>query len=344
MVEQNPQDESRKPSLCLHSIPDVLSWPDPKWLIDGILTEGSLAVLFGPPEIGKSFLALGWAFAIAAAKPWHDREVNGGSVVYIAAEGRGGLKQRIRALQAHEGYSADHPLWFVDEPVNFMESGDVKASIEALEARAGNPALVVVDTLARCFVGGDENSAKDVGQFVHGVATVQRETGATGLVIHHTGKDERRGARGSSALLAAADTMIEATVGDLDLLFIQCVKQKDAEPFGKFTVKRRTVDLGDGRSSCVVVPFDMGLASESPQDNAKAKMMLAKLGEKFGAEGATHGEWKRACIDDLGISESTFNRQIKELQEKGLVVKQGDGQGARYRLAKSETEPVSVSG
>ncbi len=163
-------------------------------------------------------------------------------------------------------------------------------------------------------------------------------------MIHHTGKDERRGARGSSALLAAADTMIEARGADLDLLFIQCVKQKDAEPFGKFTVKRRTVDLGDGRSSCVVVPFDMGLASESPQDNVKAILMLAKLGEKFGAEGATHGEWKQACIDDLGISESTFNRQIKELQEEGLVDKQGDGQGARYRLAKSETEPVSVSG
>ncbi len=292
-------------------------------------------MLFGPPEIGKSFLALGWAFAIAAAKSWHDREVNGGSVVYIAAEGRGGLKQRIRALQTHEGYSADHPLWFVDEPVNFMEPGDVKASIKALEARAGKPALVVVDTLARCFVGGDENSAKDMGQFIHGVETVKRETGATVLAIHHTGKDERRGARGSSALLAAADTMIEAGGGDLGLLFVQCVKQKGAVPFDKFSVTRRTVDLGEGRSSCVMEPFDIGLAPNSPQDNAKATMMLAKLGEKFGAEGATHGEWKRACVDDLGISESTFNRQIKELQEEGLVARQGDGQGARYRPANS---------
>ena len=72
-------------------------------------------------------------------------------------------------------------------------------------------------------------------------------------------------------------------------------------------------------------------------------MMLAKLGEKFGAEGATHGEWKRLCIDELGISESTFNRQVKELLEGGLVEKVGDGQGAKYRAANSENEPVSVS-
>ena len=138
--------------------------------------------------------------------------------------------------------------------------------------------------------------------------------------------------------------MIEAGGGDLGLVTLKCAKQKDAEPFPEFNLMRRTVDLGDEPSSCVMEPFDLGLAPKSPKDNAKATMMLAKLGEKFGAAGATHGEWKRLCIDELGISESTFNRQVKELLEGGLVEKAGDGQGARYRPANSGSEPaVSVS-
>jgi hypothetical protein len=43
--------------------------PDPRWLVDGILPERAIAVLYGQPGIGKSFLALDWAFSIAAGRP-----------------------------------------------------------------------------------------------------------------------------------------------------------------------------------------------------------------------------------------------------------------------------------
>jgi DNA-binding transcriptional ArsR family regulator len=223
----------------------------------------------------------------------------------------------------------------VDVPVNFLESGEVQAALDAIEAKAGRPTLVIVDTLARCFVG-DENSTKDMGEFIQGIDTIKRKTEATVLVVHHTGKDSSREARGSSALLAAADTMIKASDGDMGLVFIKCKKQKDAEPFSEILLNRRTIDLGEGQSSCVMEASILGQTQKAPKENSKAKITLAKLGEKFGAEGATHGEWLQVCKDGLGISVKTFNRHLKELKDGGQVEKDGDGQGSRYSLVKAE--------
>ena len=161
------------------------------------------------------------------------------------------------------------------------------------------------------------------------------------LVIHHCGKDERRGLRGSSALEGAVDTVI-ACGSELEILALKCEKQKDTEPFGDFYLKRKTVQLENGRSSCVLVPSEVVLTTASVEDDAKTKAMLAILEDKFGPEGPTSTEWQKACESE-GISNSTFSRRLRDLKNSGLVEKDGGGQGARYRLAKSETEPVSVS-
>ena len=71
------QDGAGKPSFVFHKIPEILSLPDPEWLIENLLIKGNLAVLFGPPGVGKSFLALSWSLAVASEKPWLGREVKG---------------------------------------------------------------------------------------------------------------------------------------------------------------------------------------------------------------------------------------------------------------------------
>ena len=260
-------------------------------------------------------------------------------VAYIAAEGFGGLKLRVAALLNHEGYGVDTPCKFRDRPINLADSGQVAAFIYDIRKSVRQPALIIIDTLARCFVGGDENSARDMGLFIHGVEAVKRATGAAVLVVHHTGKNERSGARGSSALMGAADTMISCG-GELGILELKCEKQKDSDPFKNFTLALRTIKLENGRSSCVLVPFENMIAAMSPASDATTKKILAAL-EKFELEGATSNEWQRVCEAD-GITRETFFRRLRELKKAGLVEKVGEGQGARYRPVKSE--PVSVSG
>ena len=53
---------SQQSTFKFHNVDDILSLPDPEWIIEKLITKGSFAVLFGPPGVGKSFLALAHCF------------------------------------------------------------------------------------------------------------------------------------------------------------------------------------------------------------------------------------------------------------------------------------------
>ncbi|MDC7338944.1 AAA family ATPase [Streptomyces lydicus] len=61
-------------------------FPEPKWAVPGILAEG-VNLLAGPPKVGKSWLSLGLALAVAAGGYAFDSvPVDGGPVLYLALE------------------------------------------------------------------------------------------------------------------------------------------------------------------------------------------------------------------------------------------------------------------
>ena len=68
----------------LLSLDEIDDLPPLKWLIEGLVPAGSLAVLYGAPKVGKSFLALDWALCTAAGKPWLGRKVPKGDVVFTS--------------------------------------------------------------------------------------------------------------------------------------------------------------------------------------------------------------------------------------------------------------------
>ena len=87
----------------------------------------------------------------------------------------------------------------------------VIAAAAVVEGRTGKAVqLVIIDTLARSMGAGDENSSQDMGAFIAACDQIRRATGATVLIVHHSGKSSNAGARGSSALLGAVDTAIES--------------------------------------------------------------------------------------------------------------------------------------
>ena len=68
---------------------------------------------------------------------------------------------------------------------------DAIAIVEAIDRVLGGrePSLIVVDTMARSMGLGDENSSRDLGQFIANVGTIREITGAYVLVVHHSGKE-----------------------------------------------------------------------------------------------------------------------------------------------------------
>src|SRR5262249_26457754 len=62
------------------------------------LAVGTLATLTAKPGTGKTFVALDLALSVASGREWLDKfDVRRGMVVYVVAEGGGGVGMRLRA-------------------------------------------------------------------------------------------------------------------------------------------------------------------------------------------------------------------------------------------------------
>lgn len=295
---------------------EIEALPDLKWLIAGVLPSPAFGVLYGEPGCGKTFVALSMALTVANGQNWLDREVKQASILYIAAEGVYGLKTRIQAFRKRYGLT-DENVRFLAMPIEIMEPKQVAGLLRALKQLGFEPGLIVVDTLARVALGANENDAKDMGKVVAGFDELKRETDATVLVIHHSGKNSPT-ERGSSALRGAADVMIfcEGHEGSGSMgISLKCTKMKDEEPFEDVGVTLEKVRLPDGKSSLILAgKFDVIAAG-----NAHADTIVEILADKFAEQGATQTELKKEFVARKVASGATFDRAWRELKKTDRV-------------------------
>jgi len=298
----------------------------PGYLVKGLLTRQSYAEMYGPPGAGKTFVALDVAYHVAAALEWMGRKVHPGLVLYLAFEGTGGLVTRAQALRQHYG-DADVPFYITEADFNLRELTGRQALGTVIAALPAKPALIVIDTLARAMMGGDENSAQDVGAFNNAVQALIESTGACVLILHHTGKDKTRGPRGSSALQGAIDTEIE-----IDGRILIPTKQRDLELSQPIGYRLATIvvgvdDDGDALTSCVVESQKAAFPGSVPlTGNAPAGWDALSSTEPI-----TAGEWQEAGQGFLGgnnLRKHFYNihsrlRNAKQIQmdNEGLITR-----------------------
>lgn len=220
--------------IRIMSAAEAASLPPPEWLIQDVMQRGTLATIFGPPASLKSFLALHIANTIAYGTEWRGKPITAERVAYIAAEGASAVgAMRNEAWRIHyEQDVAQSRLDLIPHAVMLNDPAQVEDLIAALQERhGGDPyALVVVDTLARCSAGADEQSATAMGLVIDACARIKDALRCTVLLIHHTGKDATKGQRGSSALKGNVD--MEAVVirsDDGRGLSLKVLKMKDGE-------------------------------------------------------------------------------------------------------------------
>lgn len=299
----------------LYSVSDLFSLPEPEWLIDGLFSEGAFGCVFGPPGHGKSFVTLAWALSIASGVHWCGHEVQQGQVVYIAAEGGVGIRRRVAAWLQNNQLTDVPDAFFLLEGVQVHDSEEVEAVIDKLAECDKMPSVVIVDTLARCFAGGDENSAKEVGDFIAGIDRLRAETGAAVLVVHHTGKADNETERGSSALRAAADVMIRVARDASGAVVVRNNKQKDAEEFSPVRLRLQQVQLpgDDNITSCVLVPA--AEVARQPDLRKHLRPTLRALAS-FPNGVATTAEWQQKT----GAAR-TFYQHCRELEGDDFVRK-----------------------
>ncbi|WP_069198908.1 helicase RepA family protein, partial [Escherichia coli] len=233
------------------------------YVVKGIIPASSLCSIYGASGSYKSFLAGSWACHVSTGRHWGGRRVAHGAVLYVVGEGGIGVPRRVRAWEVVHGEQVKN-LYLVNRPIFPAAPFDVDEMVIAarqVERETGKPVrMIILDTLARCFGGNDENDSRDMGAFIRGCDELKRRTGATVLVVHHSGKDETKGARGSSAFRASLDAEYRIRREDAgsEALVISCTKMKDAEELKEAAYDLRVVELftdADGEliTSLVVV-------------------------------------------------------------------------------------------
>lgn len=227
------------------------------WHVKGVLPKSELAVVYGASSSGKSFFVFDIAAAISTGKPWQGRRTTKGKAVFVLAEGATGFRNRLLAYtKMHAGSFPGVDI--IDGAPNLFSEQDDVLLASVIDA-SGGADLIVIDTLAASSPGADENAAKDMGKVIEHCKRLHKVTGATVLLIHHSGKDESKGARGWSGLRAAADAEIEVNRNG-DHRTATVTKLKDGEDGAKFAFKLVPVEIGtdaDGEpiKSCIVEPL-----------------------------------------------------------------------------------------
>lgn len=267
-----------------------------------------LNVVFGASGAFKSFYTLDAALTIAQSSP----------VVYVAAEGAGGLYRRVEAWCNHNDLPPGQ-IRYVCEEVNLLSADNVKAFIDLL--KPVKPALVIFDTLARCVPGGDENSAKDMGLAVRNSAAIQRYCNTAIAWIHHANRADR-GERGSGAIRGAADAMIELSANGDNVIRVSCSKLKDDEPWAVEELRFQPVGL-----SGVLVPartLDSGKLSE--QELQVLEFLALEVFDTAGAKALQ-------IVNGVNIPERKVYHILSHLKRELHI--QHDSKGDPYRLTES---------
>ncbi len=296
------------------SIEQLMDMPPLDWLIEPLMTVGGMVELFAPYGVGKTFVTLDMAMCVAAGLRWHGHEVRSGAVAYMVAEGAQGFTLRVPAwLEAHNLTAADltGKIHFLPQKEDVPNPKAVARMIAELQAFPEPPSLVVIDTAARALEGYDENSPKDMGAFVSGCARIREATGATVLIVHHTGKSGA-GDRGHSSLGAAMDTVMRLSSSD-GRIQLHCIKQKDgAEHFSPITLKLTRVM---GGKTCIVkagnLPDTTGVIVTNDTDR-RVLEALGSLGSRV-----TNVE----IVNKTQLKKQTVASALNRLADKGLVLK-----------------------
>ena len=212
--ESGVNNDKPKKTFKIESWDDIQDQPV-EWLIEGVIPKKSFVALYGPPASFKSFIALSMAYSVAAGVEWMSNPVKApGAVLYICGEGHGGMGARIKACKIFNQSQGGEPLFVIRHQINLRSNHeDFLALVEAIDAMLISHeltlSLVIIDTLARSFGGGNENSSEDMSSFITQCGRLMERYQTSLMVLHHSGKDISKGLRGHSSLLGAVDTELE---------------------------------------------------------------------------------------------------------------------------------------
>lgn len=322
------------------------------WLVRDYVENDSLALVFGSPGSGKSFFTVDLACSIATGHEWMGHKVKQGSVFYIAGEGHNGLARRFKGWQESHHVAIPPGVIFKSAGATQMMSEEHLIELsediyQTWEQTGTKPAAIFIDTLARNFGHGDENSTQDMSRVIALVDQHLRQRFLCLVVlVHHSGHNAER-ARGSSSLKAAMDAEYEVFKDDDGNVTIKGTKMKDAELPPELVLKLKSVELPgvfdeDGEpvtSAYLGVPDD--LIHSKVAETTDGKKILAK-----DVLNILQHQWQtnKKLAQSLGVNTAKAKRIVATLTTYGYVAMIGNGRAREGYVTQEGFEALSRIG
>lgn len=304
---------SRWPSRFL-SREQILNMPPPTWLIKNLVPDRTIGVLYGASGSLKSFLAFHLAAACATGAPeaFPGYPCKRADAFYIAGEDPAGFKVRLAAWEKHFKAEAGN-LQLLPGSTFLEQPGEVAKLVQEISEQSleGSKRLIVVDTLSTNFAG-DENSA-DVGKWLGRCVYLSQQLSAVVLVVHHTGKDRSKGARGHSSIKANTDFVLfmEAVDGGASVV---AEKFKNSPTGGALNLRSLVVEVYPGQEFGSSLVLEMNSAADDfPEDDEETRIRDAAAGMN-GRSIAGLIEW---VAEEMKLEGRTARRRIYKAIPRG---------------------------
>jgi KaiC/GvpD/RAD55 family RecA-like ATPase len=300
-------DEPRvTPPSPVH-ISELLAKPFPPraMLLGPWLQEGSSSMLYGQRGIGKSFLSLSIAIAVAGKREfldWHGTGKFG--VLYVDGEmAIDQLQQRVRELAGVEGDTL--PIHFMardwyEQGMPSLNKG-LRGAIEK-GALQHDVKLVIIDNLSTLWRGA-ENEAESWDAMQEWIFRL-RHRGHSVLLVHHAGKNGSQ--RGTSRKEDSLDVVVRLGKAASD----------DATTGAAFNIEfeKTRAQLGDGARSFYARLRDPGSLGLGAWERSAVKLdtevdeIVASIKD---------GKTQKEIAAQKGVSASKISRILKKARDNG---------------------------
>lgn len=249
-------------NISSHNLDDYILYPHqirakkkqpPVTLITPWLREGEFTIIYGPSGCGKTLLTLAIAYTLglhrydvkkAEIGEWKVKHPTG--TLYIDGEmGETAMEERVKGYEWLGRQTNRYMLKILSIPEYQMQTMDnfylsFRANqlkiVDWLKKHPGYK-LVVLDSLSTLFGLEDENSNSEWNDKINPLLRDLRALKVACILLHHSGKDGKRGLRGASSINAMAQNIFRLTNHadqDLDMGEAWFVLSKDKQRAGGY--------------------------------------------------------------------------------------------------------------
>jgi hypothetical protein len=295
--------------------------PLPPPVIDGLISQGEIALLAAEPKAGKSWFLLQAANSIGAGVPFLGFPTVQGPVVYVNTEvSDAAWENRCRWMEAGIGVSSPQ-VWHVSTRGQPLAMANLLPALKSAIAGAGlsRVALVVLDPWYTLAAGLDECAAGDVATVMLRLQSLAEELGAAVWIAHHFTKGDSAAkamkdrASGSGAFLRAVDDFMTLTTNADGEIVLEVIRRSAKTP-GPLALE---FDFPVWKS--------LGTTAPVAKPGRKPTYTVQSLCNAFRTNDET---LRRADFIERGIGRGSIGRLIEEGLAGGHLVRDGTG----YRL------------